>query len=89
MTSGSGGDRPPISDTAMAFPINGQDFVEPLWVARCFDSVYSVAITEKAVYIGGHFNLTSRRPRTSRGRVRTMSDTARGRGSRATDLATR
>src|SRR4051812_4924298 len=56
VTSGSGGDRPPISDTAMAFPINGQDFVEPLWVARCFDSVYSVAITEKAVYIGGHFN---------------------------------
>ena len=55
VTSGSGGDRPPISDTAIAFPIAGQDFVEPLWVSRCFDSVYSVAITEKAVYIGGHF----------------------------------
>ena len=56
VTSGSGGDRPPISDTAMAFPIAGGDFVEPLWVARCFDSVYSVAITEEAVYVGGHFN---------------------------------
>ncbi|MFL6180076.1 MAG: hypothetical protein ACJ74E_09525, partial [Actinomycetes bacterium] len=55
VSSGSGGDRPPISDTAIAFPIAGQDFVEPLWVARCFDSVYSVAITESAVYIGGHF----------------------------------
>ena len=55
VTSGSGGDRPPISDTAIAFPIAGQDFVEPLWVSRCFDSVYSVAITETAVYIGGHF----------------------------------
>lgn len=55
VTSGSGGDRPPISDTAMAFPVAGQDFVEPLWVSRCFDSVYSVAITEEAVYIGGHF----------------------------------
>ena len=55
VTSGSGGDHPPISDTAVAFPIKGKDFVEPLWVARCFDSVYSVAITEKAVYIGGHF----------------------------------
>ena len=56
VTSGSGGDRPPISDTAMAFPIAGGDFVEPLWVSRCFDSVYSVAITEEAVYVGGHFN---------------------------------
>ena len=55
VTSGSGGDRPPISDTAIAFPMTGQDNVQPLWVSRCFDSVYSVAITEEAVYIGGHF----------------------------------
>lgn len=56
VTSGSGGDRPPISDTAVAFPVAGGDDVQPLWVARCFDSVYSVAITEKAVYLGGHFS---------------------------------
>ncbi len=55
VTSGSGGDAPPISDTAVAYPIAGGDFTDPLWVARCFDSVYSVAITEQAVYIGGHF----------------------------------
>ena len=55
VTSGSGGDRPPISDTAVAFPIAGNDNVEPLWVSRHFDSVYSVAITEQAVYVGGHF----------------------------------
>ena len=54
--SGSGGDRPPINDTAIAFPITGGDNVQPLWISRCFDSVYSVAITEKAVYIGGHFS---------------------------------
>ncbi len=53
--SGSGGDRPPISDTAVAFPIAGGDFTEPLWVSRMFDSVYSIAITEAAVYVGGHF----------------------------------
>ncbi|MFC5177990.1 PKD domain-containing protein [Nocardioides taihuensis] len=53
--SGSGGDRPPINDTAVAFSFDGGDGVEPLWISRCFDSVYSVAITEKAVYIGGHF----------------------------------
>ncbi len=54
--SGSGGDRPPISDTAVAYPLAGADNVQPLWVSRAFDSIYSVAITEQAVYIGGHFN---------------------------------
>jgi large repetitive protein len=56
VTAGSGGDAPPISDVAVAYPIAGADNVAPLWIARCFDSVYSVAITEKAVYIGGHFS---------------------------------
>ncbi len=56
VTSGSGGDRPPISDTAMAFPVAGNDNVQPIWVSRHFDSVYSVAITETAVYVGGHFS---------------------------------
>jgi PKD repeat protein len=55
VTSGSGGDRPPINDTAVAYSLEGEDHVEPRWVSRAFDSVYSVAITEKAVYIGGHF----------------------------------
>ena len=58
VTSGSGGDRPPINDTAMAFPMDGgadPSDVKPLWITRCFDSIYSVAISEKAVYIGGHF----------------------------------
>ena len=58
VTSGSGGDRPPINDTAMAFPMDGgadPSNVQPLWITRCFDSIYSVAISEKAVYIGGHF----------------------------------
>ncbi len=54
--SGSGGDRPPISDTAIAFPIAGGDNMQPLWISRLFDSVYSIAISENAVYVGGHFN---------------------------------
>jgi PKD repeat protein len=59
VTSGSGGDRPPINDTVMAFPMDGgadPSNVQPLWVSRCFDSVYSVAISESAIYIGGHFS---------------------------------
>lgn len=56
VSSADGGDRPPISDTAVAFPIAGGDNTQPRWIHRAFDSIYSVAITEKAVYIGGHFN---------------------------------
>jgi hypothetical protein len=56
VSSGSGGDRPPINDTAIRFPINGGDNTEPTWVSRHFDSVYSLAITEVAIYTGGHFS---------------------------------
>ncbi len=56
VTSGSGGDRPPINDTAIAYPLTGNDNVEPLWISRHFDSIYSVAITDNAVYVGGHFS---------------------------------
>ena len=59
VSSGSGGDAPPISDTAIAYPLTAgslQDSdVQPLWISRHFDSIYSVAITEQAVYLGGHF----------------------------------
>ena len=29
--------------------------MQPMWNSRHFDSIYSVAITENAVYLGGHF----------------------------------
>ncbi|TWD82634.1 PKD domain-containing protein [Kribbella amoyensis] len=55
VTSGSGGDRPPINDTVVAYPMDGGDNVQPLWISRHFDSVYSIAIAENAIYVGGHF----------------------------------
>lgn len=55
VVSGAGGDRPPINDTAVAFPMSGEAGVQPLWVSRHFDSLYAVAVTETAVYVGGHF----------------------------------
>jgi hypothetical protein len=59
VTSGSGGDAPPINDTAVAYPLTAASLTEsdvrPLWVSRQFDSLYSVAITEVGVYVGGHF----------------------------------
>ena len=59
VTSGSGGDAPPISDTVIAYSLDAaslqNDDVQPLWISRHFDSIYSVAITEVAIYVGGHF----------------------------------
>ncbi len=56
VASGSGGDRPPVNDTAIAFSVEGGANMQPLWITRLFDSVYSVAISDVAVYLGGHFN---------------------------------
>ncbi|MFZ2503813.1 MAG: PKD domain-containing protein [Nocardioides sp.] len=56
VSSGSGGDRPPINDTIVAFPIAGNDFVQPRWIARHFDSIYGIAASEVAIYAGGHFS---------------------------------
>jgi PKD repeat protein len=60
VASGSGGDAPPISDTAIAYPLTAASLansdVQPLWIHRSFDSIYSLAITEQAVYLGGHFS---------------------------------
>ncbi|RJK97849.1 PKD domain-containing protein [Vallicoccus soli] len=56
VASGSGGDTPPVNDTVVAYPLEGGDDVRPLWVHRAFDSIYSVAVSESAVYLGGHFS---------------------------------
>ncbi len=52
----TGGDKPPTNDTAVRFDTttNGDD-VNPTWVSRHFDTIYSVAISGPAVYVGGHF----------------------------------
>ncbi|WP_436698934.1 PKD domain-containing protein [Nocardioides sp. BYT-33-1] len=55
VTSGSGGDRPPINDTVIAYALDEDSDAQPLWISRHFDSVYSVAATETGIYIGGHF----------------------------------
>jgi len=49
------GDGPPWRDTAIAFPVAGQDNVETLWVNRLHDSAWAVEIDDDAVYVGGHF----------------------------------
>ncbi len=55
VTSGSGGDRPPINDTVIVYDLDNDSDAQPRWISRHFDSVYSVAATEAGIYIGGHF----------------------------------
>ncbi len=88
MSSGSGGDRPPISDTAVAYPMDGNDNVQPLWISRCFDSVYSIAISEVAVYLGGHMNYMESPTAPDPWPGLTTSATAVARAWRATASAT-
>ncbi len=52
----SGGDRPlQGNDSAVRFPVAGGAGVQPTWISRHFDSMFSVGITDRAVYVGGHF----------------------------------
>ena len=55
VSSGSGGDRPPINDTVIVFNLNNDSDAQPVWISRHFDSVYSATWTEAGIYIGGHF----------------------------------
>ncbi len=52
----SGGDRPLMGrDAAVRFETAGGAGVEPTWISRHFDSLFGVGISDKAVFIGGHF----------------------------------
>lgn len=53
-----GGDRnDSYNDTAARFDLSQRDDgnAEAVWRARLFDSLFSVAVTGTAVYVGGHF----------------------------------
>ncbi len=49
--------RPPADQRhrRRLLPRRAGNDVQPRWISRAFDSVYTTAISEKAVYIGGHF----------------------------------
>ncbi len=49
------GNFPPLHDTVIAFPVNGGEAVQPLWVTQNFDSTYGIAVSDQATYMGGHF----------------------------------
>lgn len=48
-------DLPPGCDTVARFDTAGDTFSAPLWIARMYSSVFSVAISNRVVYVAGHF----------------------------------
>lgn len=57
-----GGDNPPGCDTVSRFDTAGGSFVTRTWTARMYSSVFSVAVSDTAVYAAGHFCSAPRNP---------------------------
>ena len=52
---GQGADNPPNCDSVLRYETAG-DAVQPFtWSARMYSSVFSLAVSDVAVYVGGHF----------------------------------
>ena len=53
--AGQGGDNPPNCDSVLRYPTAGNGTVNFQWAARMYSSVFSLAVSDVAVYVGGHF----------------------------------
>lgn len=52
---GQGADRPPNCDSILRYETAGDQVVPFTWSARMYSSIFSLAISDTAVYAGGHF----------------------------------
>lgn len=52
---GQGADRPPNCDSVVRYETAGDALVEFTWSARMYSSIFSLAVSDVAVYAGGHF----------------------------------
>ena len=52
---GQGADNPPNCDSVLRYPTDGTGVIGFDWSARLYSSVFSVAVSDTAVYVGGHF----------------------------------
>lgn len=62
VVGGQGADNPPNCDSALRYPTAGDGVVNFDWSARMYSSVFSVAISDVAVYVGGHFCAAPKNP---------------------------
>ena len=59
---GQGADNPPNCDSVLRYPTAGTGTIAFDWVARMYSSVFSLAVSDTAVYVGGHFCAAPRNP---------------------------
>lgn len=52
---GQGADNPPNCDSVLRYETGGNQTVNFTWSARMYSSVFSLAVSDVAVYVGGHF----------------------------------
>lgn len=52
---GQGADNPPNCDSVLRYETAGDQVVDFTWSARMYSSVFSLAVSDVAVYVGGHF----------------------------------
>ena len=52
---GQGADAPPNCDSIVRYETDGDGVVPFTWSARMYSSIFSLAVTDAAVYAGGHF----------------------------------
>ena len=89
VSSGSGGDRPPINDTVIVYNLNNDSDAQPVWISRHFDSRVLGHLDRGRASTSAATSSGPRTPaRRSRGRASTTSGTAPARDSRRTPWAT-
>lgn len=52
---GQGADNPPNCDSVLRYNTGGTGVIPFRWAARMYSSVFSLAVSDVAVYVGGHF----------------------------------
>lgn len=67
VVGGLGADNPPNCDSVLRYPTAGDGVVNYQWSARMYSSVFSLAVSDVAVYVGGHFCAAPRNPITPGG----------------------
>ncbi len=55
VVGGQGGDNPPNCDSVLRYELDATGIVPFTWSARMYSSVFSLAVSDVAVYVGGHF----------------------------------
>ena len=59
---GQGADNPPNCDSVLRYETAGAGTVNFTWSARMYSSVFSLAVSDVSVYVGGHFCAAPRNP---------------------------